>query len=302
MGHDHHHHHDHSSSNEKRLWWAFLLTASFLIVEVIGGFLTQSLALLSDAAHMFTDTAALAIALAAVRLARKPADDQRTYGYYRFEILAAAFNSILLFLVAFYIIYEAILRINAPPQLHTTGMLWVACAGLLVNIIAVKLLAGGQDSSMNVRGAYLEALADMVGSIGVIIGVLLIDLTHWWWIDSVIAIGIGLWVLPRTWVLLRDTLHILLEGVPDGVNVGAIRQALSQLDGVASVHDLHVWSLTSQKVTLTVHLVCPSGDTQPILTAAVQVLAQQFDIHHVCIQCEQQPCGMTRPEAEHYLP
>jgi cobalt-zinc-cadmium efflux system protein len=294
--------HLHEAQNEKRLWWALGLTASFLIAEVIGGLITGSLALLSDAAHMFTDTAALAIALAAVRLARRPADNQRTYGYYRFEILAAAFNALLLFAVAMYIIYEAIARINNPPELHTGGMLLVATAGLVVNLIAVKLLSGGQSQSMNVRGAYLEALADLVGSIGVIIGVLIIWLTHWWWVDSLVAVGIGLWVLPRTWVLLRDSLHILLEGVPERVDVEAIRVALSAVDGVESIHDLHVWSLTSQKVTLTVHVVCPERAVQAVLDDAMAMLSAQFDIHHVAIQCERAPCGMTRPEGLHYQP
>ncbi len=300
MGHDHAHHHE--RTNEKRLWWAFMLTATFLVVEVIGALITGSLALLSDAAHMFTDTAALAIALAAVRLARRPADDQRTYGYYRFEILAAAFNAILLFMVAMYILYEAWQRIGNPPELHTGGMLIIAIAGLLVNLIAVKLLMGGQHDSLNVRGAYLEALADLIGSVGVIIGALVIWLTDWWWVDSIIAVGIGLWVLPRTWVLLRDSLHILLEGVPTNIDVSAIRQALQALDGVESIHDLHIWSLTSNKVTLTVHLVCPHKPTQQVLDDAMQMLAERFEIRHVSIQCEQAPCNMTKPESQHYLP
>jgi cobalt-zinc-cadmium efflux system protein len=302
MAHAHDHVHIYEAQNEKRLWWALGLTASFLIVEVIGGWVTGSLALLSDAAHMFTDTAALAIALAAVRLARRPADNQRTYGYYRFEILAAAFNALLLFAVAMYIIYEAVVRINNPPELHTGGMLLVATAGLVVNLIAVKLLSGGQSQSMNVRGAYLEALADLVGSVGVIIGALIIWWTQWWWVDSLIAVGIGLWVLPRTWVLLRDSLHILLEGVPESVNVEAIRLALSAVDGVESIHDLHVWSLTSQKVTLTVHVVCPARSAQAVLDDAMAMLSTQFNIHHVAIQCEQSACAMTRPEGQHYQP
>ena len=203
-----------STDNERALRIALALTGSFLIAEVIGGVLTGSLALISDAAHMLTDTAALAIALAAIRIARRPADRRRTYGYHRFEILAAAFNALLLFAVALYILVEAYRRFTSPPEIHSVGMLVVASIGLIVNLISIRLLSGGQSDSLNVKGAYLEVWSDLLGSIGVIVGAVVIQLTGWSWVDPLVAVAIGLWVLPRTWILLKDSLNILLEGVP----------------------------------------------------------------------------------------
>ena len=198
------------------------LTFGFLLAEVIGGVVTGSLALISDAAHMFTDAAALAIALAAIRIARRPADVRRTYGYHRFEILAAAFNALLLFAVALYILFEAYQRFRNPPEIQSTGMLVIASLGLVVNLISIRLLSGGKDSSLNVKGAYLEVWSDLLGSLGVIAGALVIRFTGWAWVDTLIAVAIGFWVLPRTWVLLKDSLNILLEGVPEGIDVGEV--------------------------------------------------------------------------------
>ena len=215
-----------STDNERALRIALALTGSFLIAEVIGGVLTGSLALISDAAHMLTDTAALAIALAAIRIARRPADRRRTYGYHRFEILAAAFNALLLFAVALYILVEAYRRFTSPPEIHSVGMLVVASIGLIVNLISIRLLSGGQSDSLNVKGAYLEVWSDLLGSIGVIVGAVVIQLTGWSWVDPLVAVAIGLWVLPRTWILLKDSLNILLEGVPEGIDLGDVEQAM----------------------------------------------------------------------------
>ncbi len=299
---EHHHHHAIPTQNHsKRLWWALGLTSSFLIIEIIGGLLTQSLALLSDAAHMFTDTAALAIALAAIQIAKRPADQKRTFGYHRFEILAAAFNALLLFVVAFYILYEAWQRISQPAQIESGGMLAIAVIGLGINLVAMYLLVGGQKDSLNVKGAYLEVLSDALGSVGVIIGALVIMLTGWQWVDSLIAVAIGFWVLPRTWVLLRDSLNILLEGVPANVDLDKISADLSQLEGVQDVHDLHVWALTSGKSSLTAHLVVPTHDTQVVLTAARELLAHQHQLHHVTLQCEREPCDMAHADTHQFL-
>lgn len=305
-GHSHNHAHNHNhaisgQSHSKRLWWALGLTSSFLIVEVVGGLLTQSLALLSDAAHMFTDTAALAIALTAIQIARRPADQKRTFGYHRFEILAAAFNALLLFMVAFYILYEAWLRIQQPPEIQSMGMLGIAVIGLLVNLLAMYLLVGGQKDSLNVKGAYLEVLSDALGSVGVIVGALIILFTGWLWVDSLIAVAIGFWVLPRTWILLRDSLNILLEGVPANVSLATISADLNQLDGVDEVHDLHVWALTSGKSSLTAHLVVPSADPQQVLEAARELLAQRHQLHHITLQCERYSCAMADVNAHQFL-
>jgi cobalt-zinc-cadmium efflux system protein len=303
-GHSHGHAHDHTTgASERALRIAFALTGAFLLVELAGGILTRSLALISDAAHMFTDVAALAIALAAIRIARRPADAKRTFGYHRFEILAAAFNALLLFGAAVYILHEAWQRLQSPPQIHSTGMLVVALLGLVVNLASMRVLHGGRDSSLNVKGAYLEVWADAVGSLGVIAGAVLLKLTGWAWIDSAVAVLIGLWVVPRTWALLKSSVHILLEGTPEGLDVDALKHRLLAMPGVTSLHDLHVWSVTSGKSSLTVHLVTkPEVNCErEVLPAVQQMLAREFDLHHITVQCESEPCPQA-DEAHHFGP
>ncbi len=278
--------------NERSLWLAFGLTTTFLIVEVIGGVVAGSLALLSDAAHMFTDTAALAIALAAIRVAKRPADLKRTFGYYRFEILAAAFNAVLLFAVALYILYEAWERFQDPRPVQSTMMLAIAVAGLVINMISMRLLAGGKDASLNIKGAYLEVWSDMLGSLGVIVGAIIIMATGWTWVDAVIAVAIGLWVLPRTYVLLKDSLNILLEGVPAGIDIEKLRAAMRAVPGVTDIHDLHVWSLTSGRVSLTAHVVHEAARVPEELRRSLQhLMAASFGINHVTLQTEVTACS-----------
>ena len=276
-----------TASNERSLWIAFGLTFGFLIAEVIGGVLTKSLALISDAAHMFTDAAALGIALAAVRVARRPADDKRTFGYHRFEILAAAFNAPLLFGVAIYILFEAWQRFRQPAAVDSTGMLVIAAIGLVVNLVSMRMLAAGKDASLNVKGAYLEVWSDMLGSIGVIVAAIVIRFTGWGWVDSVVAVGIGLWVLPRTWVLLKESLNILLEGTPDGLDLAVVRRTIGDMDGVLEVHDLHVWALTNGKTSLSVHVVVDEAtagrETMRLIRGQ---LAEEHDIVHSTIECD----------------
>ncbi len=282
------------NQNERSLWWALGLTSSFLLAEVIAGVLLNSLALLADAAHMFTDAAALAVALAAVRIARRPADAKRTYGYHRFEILAAAFNALLLFGVAIYILYEAYQRFRNPVAVESTGMLVVAAIGLVVNLISMRILSGGKDSSLNMKGAYLEVWSDMLGSIGVIVAALIIKFSGWTWVDALVAVGIGLWVLPRTWQLLKESMNILLEGVPDGVDVTAVGQVIVSTPGVVSVHDLHIWALTSGKNSLTAHVVHDTTAIPAAIIDAIKVkLADQFKVFHTTLQLEIKPCEHT---------
>lgn len=285
--------HDHAGTgaNSKMLAIALGLTTTFLVTEVIGALVFNSLALLSDAAHMFTDAAALAIALAAVKIGQRRPDDIRTFGYRRFEILAAAFNALLLFAVAGYVLYEGILRISRPEEVGSTGMLVVAAVGLVVNLVAMRLLASGKDRSLNMKGAYLEVWADMLGSLGVIAGAVTIMLTGWRWVDPVIAIAIGLWVLPRTWTLLRDTTRILLEGVPPHIKLGDIRTALSDVPGVTGIHDLHVWSLSSDDINASVHVeLMENGDPEQVRLAAANLLRDRFQINHSTIQTERAGC------------
>jgi len=295
--------HDHTAgANERSLKIALALTCAFLVVELAGGFIAHSLALLSDAAHMFTDTAALAIALMAIRIAKRPADSKRTFGYHRFEILAAAFNAMLLLAVAVYILWEAYLRLKAPPEISSNLMLVIAIVGLVVNLLSMKVLRGGQEESLNVKGAYLEVWADMIGSIGVILGAVVIKFTGWAWVDSAVAILIGLWVVPRTVTLLKSSINILLEGVPEDVDMEKLKAMLLSIPGVKSLHDLHVWSVTSGKSTLTVHLVVDAGADaeQAILPEVRQRLAGSFGIHHITVQCELTPCGQAGHETDHF--
>lgn len=289
--------HDHQTgdANAGALTKALALTGTFLIAEVVGGILTGSLALLSDAAHMMTDTAGLAIALAAVRIGARPADNRRTFGYKRFEILAAAFNALLLFGVAAYILYEGIKRFFEPTDIQSLPMLAIAALGLVVNLVAMRILDSGRSSSLNVKGAYLEVWSDMLGSVGVIAAALIIWLTGWTWVDPLVAIAIGLWVLPRTWVLFKETTNILLEGVPEGIDLEKLSKRLVSTSGVASVHDLHVWALTSGMPSLSAHLVQKDGfDPEIIRAAASDAMAQDFDITHVTLQVERSDCRSGR--------
>ena len=291
MGHDH----NHAPSeirHERPLWWALGLTGTFLFAEIIGAVVTGSLALLSDAAHMATDTLGLMIALLAVRLSRRPPDAKRTYGYARLEALGALANGALLFGVGAYILWEAAQRFREPETVGDTGMLVIATLGLIVNLIAMRLLRAGAGESLNVKGAYLEVWSDMLGSVAVIFGALAIRWTGWQWIDPVLAVLIGLWVLPRTWLLLREALNVLLEGVPKGIDLGAVRQALCTQAGVVDVHDLHVWALASSTPALTAHVVTAEGvDNDRVRREIATLLHERFEIDHVTLQLEADHCG-----------
>ncbi|MEH3040374.1 MAG: cation diffusion facilitator family transporter [Sphingomonas paucimobilis] len=280
--------HDHiAGANAKMLGLALALTATYLVAEVIGGFVFNSLALLSDAAHMMTDVTALVIALLAIRLGAKPADDKRTFGYRRFEILAAAFNAVLLFGIAIYVLVEAIGRFNAPQEVQSWGMMTVAAIGLVVNLVSMRLLTAGKDASFNVKGAYLEVWADMIGSVGVVLGALAIKFTGFTWIDPIVAVAIGLWVLPRTWILLRDTVNVLLEGVPSGLELAEVRAAVADVPGVAGVHDLHVWSMSNDDVSATLHVTLAEGaDSDAVRRSVSGLLVVRFDIEHCTVQTE----------------
>ena len=283
--------HDHSHAavtegNAKKLTIALILTTTFLVIEFIAGIITQSLALLSDAAHMFTDAAALAIALAAIKIAKRPADDKRTFGYQRFEILAALFNASMLFFVAMYILYEAYQRFTQPPEIQSIGMLVVASIGLIINLISMKILMSSATESLNMKGAYLEVLSDALGSVGVIIGAVIIYYTNWYWVDTIIAVAIGFWVLPRTWILLRQSINILLEGVPEEVDIEKLRTDLLALDGVESIHQLKVWAITSKNIHLTVHLFAPKVDRNQLHRAAIEMLLHKHGIAEVTLQIE----------------
>lgn len=287
--------HDHSHAvvtegNVKKLTFALALTSTFLIVEVIAGFITQSLALLSDAAHMFTDAAALAIALVAIKIGKLPADDKRTFGYQRFEILAALFNAMMLFVVAIYILYEAYRRFSQPPEIQSVGMMIVAVVGLVINLISMKILFSSSKQSLNIKGAYLEVLSDALGSVGVIIGGAIIYFTGWMWVDTIIAVLIGFWVLPRTWILLKQSINILLEGVPEEIDIEKLRNDLLSVKGVESIHQLKVWAITSKNVHLTVHLFAPEADRNQLYQQVMEMLSHQHGITEMTLQIEDNEC------------
>ena len=298
-GHDHaghshggHAHNHAAGASSRMLGIALALTGTFLIVELVGAYLFNSLALLSDAAHMFTDAAALAIALAAVKIGQRPADERRTFGYRRFEILAAAFNALLLFAVAAFVLWEGVSRLMVAQPVESQGMLVIAVAGLVVNLIAMRLLSAGKEQSLNVKGAYLEVWADMLGSAGVVGAAIVIMLTGWTWVDPVMAIAIGLWVVPRTWSLLKDTTQILLEGVPAHLKLADIRTAIASAPGVASVHDLHVWSMSSNDVSLSTHIVlAEDAEAETVRRGVAALLHDRFEIEHVTIQTEREACA-----------
>ena len=298
-GHHHHGHHDHwHAASERRMWIVLGLTVTFLVVEVAGGILTDSLALLSDAAHMFTDTMALAIAIAATRLARMPADRKRTFGYHRFEVLAAALNAVLLFLVALYILHEAYERWITPRTIATLGMLAVAVTGLAVNLLGMRLLAADAGRNLNVKGAYLEVWADAVGSMGVIAGALVVHFTGYTRVDPIVAVLIAFWVLPRSWALFRQSVNVLLEGVPEGVDLAQIDERLRAVPGVREVHELHVWALGSGRTSLTAHLILDEGETDihRVIGQANERLRLEFGITHTTLQAEIEHCDPHGPD------
>ena len=282
--------HEHVSEikHEKPLWWAFGLTSVFLVAEVIGGLITNSLALLSDAAHMGTDVIALAISLFAVRMSRKPPDAKRTYGFARMEAIGALVNGGMLFLVAGYILWEAVGRFRQPPDVASTGMLVIAALGLVVNLISMRLLKAGIGDSLNVKGAYLEVWADMLGSVGVIGGAIIIMMTGWTLADPIIAVLIGLWVLPRTWTLLRAAGGVLMQSVPAGMDLDKVRDMMLAHPGVAKVHDLHVWALGSKEPVLTAHIILDDETQQPdvVRQSLATALTAAFDIEHVTLQVD----------------
>ncbi len=267
---------------------SFILVVIFMVVEIVGALITGSLALLSDAGHMATDAIGLAMALAAITAANNAnADGHRTFGLYRLEILAALANSVLLFGVAIYVLYEAAKRFQNPPEILSMPMLVVAVAGLIVNIISWRLLRTGADESLNVEGAYLEVLADLLGSVGVIIAALIIQFTGWVYADPLFGAAIGLFILPRAWHLGRRALRVLVEAAPEGLDIEELRGRLTSIPGVTDVHDLHVWTLTSEMDVATVHLVTGATvDPHPILDEARRILEDGFAIPHATLQVE----------------
>jgi cobalt-zinc-cadmium efflux system protein len=289
-GHDHHHGSVANAAHRHRgrLWAAFALLGALMAVEAVTAFRTGSLALLSDAGHMFTDVLGIGMALAAITATRRAgADPQRTFGLYRLEVLAALANAVLLSGVAVYVVVEAVRRFGDPPEVLAGPMLVVAVLGLLANVGAFALLRSGAKESINLQGAYLEVLGDLLGSLGVIGAALLITVTDWWWADPLVAVAIGLFILPRTWRLGRAALRILVQAAPEHLEVTRVHDRLAAVPGVAEVHDLHVWTLTSGMEVASAHLtMAPGAEVGAVLSAARSALHEDFQIEHATLQIE----------------
>lgn len=298
MGHDHSHGVASLGARHRgRLWIVLGLATAVMLLEAVASWYTHSLALLSDAAHVAGDTLGIAMALAAItavqrdaanrHLLRAPRKPRRTFGMYRLEVLAALANTLLLFGVAGFVAVQAIVRLQNPPEVESLPMLAVAIVGLIANIAALLLLRPGAAESINVRGAYFEVLGDALGSVGVIAAAVIIWFTGWYYVDSIIAVAVGLFILPRAARLGRDALRILLQHAPAGVSVAEVEDALGTLDGVKEVHDLHLWTLTSGMDVATVHLALRSdADPGSVLTDAQKTLATRFGISHTTVQIE----------------
>jgi len=282
-----------SGRHVRALAIALGIGAGFMVLEFVVAFATGSLALMSDAAHMFTDVLGVGMALTAIMLARRSGPTVgRTFGLYRAEVLAALANALLLFGVAGYVLIEAIGRIGGPPAVPGLPVLLAAAAGLAANLVSFAVLRAGAKESLNVRGAYLEVLADLIGSVGVLVSGAVTLLTGWRYADPIIGVAIGLWVLPRTWTLARRALRILFQHAPQGVDVGAINAELSALPGVADVHDLHVWTLTSGMEVASAHLtLAPPAKQSDVLTDAQNLLSSRYAIEHATLQVEAPQCA-----------
>ncbi|MCE5290705.1 MAG: cation diffusion facilitator family transporter [Nocardiaceae bacterium] len=290
MGHDHSHLPPQSASGRhlSRLAMALTISAAFMFIEFAFAVLTNSLVLISDATHMLTDVLGLSMALSAVLLARRKAPTYaRTFGYYRAEVLAALVNAVLLFAVAIYVVTEALMRIGDPPQVDAKPVLVVGCIGLVANMASAMLLRSGSHESLNMKAAYLEVIADLVGTVGVLVSATITLFTGWRYADIIIGVAVGVWVLPRTFTIARRTLRILFQHSPEGVDVEGIATALKALPGVADLHDLHIWTLTSGMEVASVHLIVAEGaDADVVLALAQDVLTHDHHIPHATLQVE----------------
>lgn len=292
--HDHHSHscHAHSHDAENRVGWAFALTAGFMVIEAAGGWLSGSLALLADATHMLTDAMALALTWGAFRLGRRAADQQRSYGYRRFEVLAALGNGLTVIILAAAIAWAAIGRLQQPTEIMGLPMFVVAMLGLLVNLLVLRTLHQGHDhGNLNLKGATLHVLGDLLGSAAAVVAAIVILWTGWAPIDSILSIVVAGLILVSAWQLLRTATHILLEGTPEGFDAEAVRASLEDLPGVAGVHHIHAWSLTSGQPLVTLHVSMAADAAPETLLAEIKAtLAHRFALAHSVVQLERGDC------------
>ena len=295
MAHNHSHAHSHNN-NQKVLLWSFLIITAYMFIEAFGGWITNSLALLSDAGHMLSDALSLGIALLAFRYGVKAASRDKSFGYRRFEILAAALNGLTLMLVAAWIVFEAVARFVSPLPIQSTGMLVIAVIGLIVNIVVAVMMFKGGDThdNLNMRGAFLHVISDLLGSVAAILAALAVMWYGWTWADPLISVLVALLVLRSGYFVLRDALHILMEGTPRQIDTARIRALLLEQPEVADIHDLHVWSITSGEHALASHVVLKQdqrlSEVQQLLHRLEDLLHAQ-GIGHVTLQVESQDHG-----------
>jgi cobalt-zinc-cadmium efflux system protein len=288
-GDEHGHRHVSGETAAGSLKAALFISATFLVAEFLGALYTNSLALLADSGHMLTDVAALSLSLFAMRFASRRATPRKTYGFYRVEILAALLNGVFLILVALYIFYEAFNRLRNPPQVKADWMLVVAVVGLLANLASAYLLFGKHHHSLNVRGAFFHVLSDAIGSVGAILASIAIIISGYQTADPAISVIVAVLILWSSWILIRDAVDILLEGTPAHINIVSLREELGRVTGVSSVHDLHVWTLTSGVLAMSCHIVVQDEDfsRMELLTRVNSVAREDFHIDHTTIQIEE---------------
>ncbi|MBN8826902.1 MULTISPECIES: cation diffusion facilitator family transporter [unclassified Spirosoma] len=281
-----------ASRYNKNLRLVFALTFTYFLVEVVAGYWTRSLALLSDAAHMLTDVIGLGLALFATWMSRRPITARRSFGFYRLEILSAFLNALVLIGISFYILYEAYQRFQNPPTVESSSMTLVALIGLLVNLYGLFLLRQGSKESLNVKGAFLEVVSDLLSSVGVIIAGLVMTFTGWYYADPLFSAVIGLFILPRTLKLMMESVNILLQASPDDINLIEVQEVINSIPGFGNAHDIHVWTLTSGIIVMSGHVVVGDALTNELLTERITEAARQlekrFAIGHIALQPERQ--------------
>ena len=294
MSHTHGHHHDQTSSNMRRVIIALVLTGTFMVVEVIGGILSGSLALLADAGHMLSDTIALGLAAVAFSVSKRPGDKKLTYGYQRFQILAAFVNGLTLLAIVGWILIEAVQRFITPSDVMGETMLVVASAGLVVNIIAFAVLHGGDKENLNIRGAALHVAGDLLGSVAAIIAAIVIIYSGWMAIDPILSIAVAMLILKSAWSLVRRSAHVLLEGAPDWLDVPAMQERIiAQVPQVAGVHHVHVWGLTPQDLMMTMHVRLSGKLDNPtsVIRQIKKIMFDEYGIGHSTIEIETDDCA-----------
>jgi cobalt-zinc-cadmium efflux system protein len=276
-----------ASARRGRLVVVFTITALVFLLELVGGMVANSLALLADAGHMATDLGGIGLALAAIWFAQRPASRDRTFGYLRLEILAAVVNAVVLFGIAAFVLFEAWQRLSEPPAIESGLMLGIALVGLAANAISLALLHDAQRESLTMRGAYLEVMGDLAGSVAVIVAAVVIAATGWTPADAIASAVIGVLIIPRTWRLLREAVDVLLEATPKGIDLADVRAHILAADGVADVHDLHAWTITSGVDVLSAHVVlAEDADPPSVLDELCRCLSGDFDIEHSTFQLE----------------